>query len=103
MDHQEIDETARLARLALAGPELQAAAGAVARMLDHFAAMREADADEAAFGGPLSSLPFYFQENAAGIAPRLDNPASPDPLLAEALLANAGGRDGSFFVVPNVL
>jgi aspartyl-tRNA(Asn)/glutamyl-tRNA(Gln) amidotransferase subunit C len=71
-------------------------------MLEYFAAMQAADKDQAFDAGSgISGLSAvsrtvssdYFRSDAG------DAGGSPD----ESLLDNAGGRDGRFLVIPNVL
>jgi aspartyl-tRNA(Asn)/glutamyl-tRNA(Gln) amidotransferase subunit C len=106
MDKKELEETAELAHLNVSPDELAAAQGAFEQMLGFFAAMQGADNDPA-----LGEAGSVAQGQAAGAA--LVNSAhfrgdqAPTDLntgsVREKLLANAGGRDGNFIVIPNVL
>jgi aspartyl-tRNA(Asn)/glutamyl-tRNA(Gln) amidotransferase subunit C len=101
MNIEDLKETAALAHLNLGEAELEAAFPAFEQMLGFFAAMQAADGDEAAFpvpvGGsaglsrPVDSGFFRSDVDSSGVAG------------ASGLLDNAGERDGSFVVVPNVL
>ncbi len=101
MIQDDLRTTARLAHLDLSEAEVSAALGDFEVMLGYFAAMRAADTDEAAFGGPLSGLSLSAKDNPAGNRLRDDNTAP--SILSEALLASAPEREGRYLVVPNVL
>jgi aspartyl-tRNA(Asn)/glutamyl-tRNA(Gln) amidotransferase subunit C len=105
MNIEDLKETAALAHLNLGEAELEAAFPAFEQMLGFFTAMQAADKDEAAFPVPIGgsaglSHPVesgFFRHDAG-------NPgASSGADTASGLLDNAGERDGSFVVVPNVL
>lgn len=93
--------TAALAHLDLKEEELAAALPAFERMLAYFSAMREADTDEAAFGGPISSLEPTSHVFSVGNNTRPDNNNNSN--LANALLNQAGELESCYLVVPNVL
>jgi aspartyl-tRNA(Asn)/glutamyl-tRNA(Gln) amidotransferase subunit C len=98
MNIEDLKETAALAHLNLEEAELQAAFPAFEQMLGFFAAMQAADGDEAAF--PAADRP------SAGASVESDffrADGSPSSENQDKLLNNAGGRDGRFIVVPNVL
>ncbi|MDR2494736.1 MAG: aspartyl/glutamyl-tRNA amidotransferase subunit C [Spirochaetaceae bacterium] len=109
MTIEDLQETARLARLSMDDDALAAAFPAFERMLGFFAVMQEADRDAAAFPDfSLETAGFrdservpsdYFREDGDGA---LFAPASLAS-LQEAMLDNAGARDGGFVVIPNVL
>ncbi|MDR2245608.1 MAG: aspartyl/glutamyl-tRNA amidotransferase subunit C [Treponema sp.] len=105
MNIEDLKETAALAHLNLGEAELEAAFPAFEQMLGFFAAMQAADEDEAAFPVPIGgstglSHPVesgFFRPD-AGNAGVLSGAGT-----VSGLLDNAGERDGSFVVVPNVL
>jgi aspartyl-tRNA(Asn)/glutamyl-tRNA(Gln) amidotransferase subunit C len=100
MKIDDLKETAALAHLNMDEKELAGAFPAFEQMLGYFAAMQAADKDMDALAPAASSRAVssgYF---------RLDNNSdtnSIDTNSNEALLDNAGERDGRFLVVPNVL
>ena len=106
IDLQELTTTARLAHLNVSKDELAAALPAFEQMIGFFSAMEEADNDTAFSQqddvSPLTSTHFvgaeHFRkdESEAGVAVY-------PPYLNEKMLNNAGKRDGSFIVIPNVL
>jgi len=92
--------TAHLAHLDLSEEAVRASLPEFERMLGYFAAMREADTDEAAFGGALPNIPSTrLVSEADGM--RQDN-ANSSP-HADALLKGASELEGRYLVVPNVL
>ena len=109
IDLQELTTTAQLARLNVSKDELIAALPAFEQMIDFFAAMEEADKDTAFSQQdevfPLTSTHMvgaeYFRndESEAGVDPKQKE----QPGINEKMLNNAGKRDGSFIVIPNVL
>jgi aspartyl-tRNA(Asn)/glutamyl-tRNA(Gln) amidotransferase subunit C len=123
MDLQELEETAQLAHLNMStsggagnalGNELAAALPAFEQMLGFFAAMQGADTDPAfAADAPSPALSAgqaagarlvkadHFRTDLAAVS----TAAAADALLEqnEKILNNAGGRDGRFIVIPNVL
>ena len=101
MIKDDLQATAALAHLDLKEDELSAALPAFERMLTYFSAMREADTDEAAFGGPIGDLEPTSHVFSAGNTTRPDN-TNPSN-LAEALLDGAGELESRYIVVPNVL
>jgi len=119
MIKEDLKATADLAHLDLGEAELDAALPAFEQMLGYFAAMRAADADEAAFG--IASSSSDLSRQAAIGRFRADAPANNNNFannnpennpsnnsnglsgLADVLLNAAGERDGRFVVVPNVL
>jgi len=103
MTIDDLKETAALARLNLDENELAAALPVFEQMLEYFAVMEAAGGDRAAFPEGLVSPP-TVQARLSGAtepaAPLKNNACSgPD----EALLRNAGEREGRFFVIPRVL
>jgi aspartyl-tRNA(Asn)/glutamyl-tRNA(Gln) amidotransferase subunit C len=111
MTIEDLRETAALAHLNLDEGELSAAFPAFEEMLGFFALMRAAD-------GATSPGPSPAESPAAGISAaarivssgwfRGDGSARDgDPIrgedTVEQMLNSAGGRDGRFVVVPNVL
>ncbi|MDR2371405.1 MAG: aspartyl/glutamyl-tRNA amidotransferase subunit C [Treponema sp.] len=112
MKIEDLRETAALARLNMDEKELAAAFPAFEQMLEYFAAMQAADRDGAGAagsgvsggGGALSGLSAVSKTVASAYF-RPDDAAGPagDSDLNERLLDNAGGRDGRFLVIPNVL
>ena len=114
MTREELQATARLARLPLGDDEADAALPAFERMLEHFAAMAAADGDEAAFGAPIRDLGTGTSGLRLPGAMRHDRPANsnqnnarhnPNPLnnLASELMNRAPESENGFFVLPNVL
>jgi aspartyl-tRNA(Asn)/glutamyl-tRNA(Gln) amidotransferase subunit C len=127
MEISDLRATADLAHLNLAESELAAAFPAFEQMLAFFAAMQAADEDKDAFPVPISGLsrtaravsPDHFRLDTANSPENRSPDASNDPdkghnlsnndgsfdnmLRDNALLDNAGERDGRFIVVPNVL
>ncbi len=101
MIKDDLTATAALAHLDLKEEELEAALPAFERMLAYFSAMREADADEAAFGGPVSSLEPTSHVFFAGNNTRSDNNNPSN--LANAMLDQASELESRYLVVPNVL
>lgn len=100
--------TAALAHLDLSEDELAAALPAFGRMLAYFSAMREADADEAAFGCPVSSLEptshvFFSGNNTRSDNNPNNNTNPPNSNPADPLLNQAPELESRYFVVPNVL
>ncbi len=92
--------TAHLAHLDLSEAAVQASLPEFERMLGYFAAMREADTDKAAFGGPLPEL---SSNNLASNRNQLRQDAAKPSTLADALLKGANELEGRYLVVPNVL
>jgi aspartyl-tRNA(Asn)/glutamyl-tRNA(Gln) amidotransferase subunit C len=107
MNIEDLRETAALARLNMDEKELAAAFPAFEQMLEYFAAMQAADRDGAAGSGrdgALSGLSAVSKTVASGYFRPDDTAGSPDDSgLNERLLDKAGGRDGRFLVIPNVL
>lgn len=114
MVKDDLQATASLAHLDLCEDELASALPAFERMLTYFSAMREADSDEAAFGGPIADLEPTSHVFSAGNLLRADNnpnnnnnnpenplknPSNP----ADALLELAPELEARYLVVPNVL
>lgn len=108
----DLQATASLAHLDLTEAELASAQPAFERMLSYFSAMREADTDEAAFGGPIADLEPTTHVFSAGNTTRPDNnpnnnnrnnafPDNSNP--ADALLNLAPELESRYIVVPNVL
>ncbi|MDR2729845.1 MAG: aspartyl/glutamyl-tRNA amidotransferase subunit C [Treponema sp.] len=97
MEIKDLQETAALARLNLSDDELKSAYGAFEEMLDFFAAMQEAGSDGAADGANAAS-----KQVSSGFF-RTDKAAAVTIAHGEELLQQAGERDGSFIVIPNVL
>jgi aspartyl-tRNA(Asn)/glutamyl-tRNA(Gln) amidotransferase subunit C len=99
MDQRELEETAALARLNISKEELAAALPAFEQMLGFFAVMQDAPdpaagiASGQAAGARLVSSGHFRGDAAPGGA----------AVSREALLNNAGDRDGAFIVIPNVL
>lgn len=104
-----LEETARLAHLRADRHELAAALPAFEQMLGFFAAMAGADNDPAfaagadgaaagqAAGALLAGADHFRGDAVCG----LNNGPGAD--LGEAMLNNAGERDGRFIVIPSVL
>jgi len=92
--------TAHLAHLDLSEEAVHASLPEFERMLGYFAAMREADTDEAAFGGPLPELSSAKQASTGKV---LRQDSSNPSTLADALLKGAVELEGRYLVVPNVL
>jgi len=92
--------TAHLAHLDLSEEAVQASLPEFERMLGYFAAMREADTDEAAFGGPLPDLPDNKQVSGSN---EFRQDTAKHSALADALLKGATELEGRYLVVPNVL
>ncbi|MDR2053639.1 MAG: aspartyl/glutamyl-tRNA amidotransferase subunit C [Treponema sp.] len=107
MNIEDLKETAALAHLNLEEAELEAAFPAFEQMLGFFAAMQAADKDDAAFPVPVGGNAGLSPPVESGFfRPDADNPdaaGSSGADTASGLLDNAGERDGSFVVVPNVL
>jgi len=70
-------------------------------MLAYFSAMRDADTDEAAFGGSVSSFEPTSHVFFAGNNTRADNNNPSN--LADELLNQASELESRYLVVPNVL
>jgi aspartyl-tRNA(Asn)/glutamyl-tRNA(Gln) amidotransferase subunit C len=101
MNIEDLKETAALAHLNLEEAELEAAFPAFEQMLGFFAAMQAADKDEAAFPVPIGGSAGLSHPVESGFfRPDVDKSGAG---TASGLLDNAGERDGSFVVVPNVL
>jgi aspartyl-tRNA(Asn)/glutamyl-tRNA(Gln) amidotransferase subunit C len=112
MVKDDLQATASLAHLDLSEAELSAALPAFERMLTYFSAMREADSDEAAFGGPIADLEPTSHVFSAGNVLRPDNnpnnntnnnPPNSNSNPADALLNQAPELESRYLVVPNVL
>ncbi|MFA6504721.1 MAG: aspartyl/glutamyl-tRNA amidotransferase subunit C [Treponemataceae bacterium] len=111
MIKDDLQATASLAHLDLTEAELASALPAFERMLTYFSAMREADTDEAAFGGPIADLEPTSHVFSAGNILRPDNnnnnpnynPLHNNSNPADALLALAPELETRYLVVPNVL
>ncbi|MDR0375198.1 MAG: aspartyl/glutamyl-tRNA amidotransferase subunit C [Treponema sp.] len=114
MNIKDLQETAALAHLNLTDEDLKAAFPAFEQMLGFFAAMQAADDDAEAFPVSIAGLSHqthtvssdFFREDASQDAPfecGAVNDQSERLLDNEALLNNAGERDGRFIVIPNVL
>jgi aspartyl-tRNA(Asn)/glutamyl-tRNA(Gln) amidotransferase subunit C len=107
MTIEDLKVTAALAHLNLSDEELAAAFPAFEQMLGYFAAMQAADNDPALQGsggedsiaGKAQLTSAYFRlDQGLEDAGRNDTAG-----LSEAMLDNAGIRDGRFVVIPNVL
>ena len=101
MDIEDLKVTAALAHLNLEQKELEAAFPAFEQVLGFFAAMQAADGDTESFPpgeGSGSELPA-----AASSYLRTDILPPADTAGTEAILEQAGDRDGRFVVIPNVL
>lgn len=100
----ELIETAALAHLALDESELEKMLPAFDQMLEYFTIMKNADDDRAAFPNGFNDL-----DNSRAVSPRFfrsdDDTSTTDGSVSnsESLLNNAGGRDGRFIVIPNIL
>ena len=109
MDRKDLQETAALAHLNLTEEELDTAFPAFEQMLGFFAAMQAADNDREAFSAPAAGLSQEIYVAAAPVSQdffRKDaalNAGAYNAALNEALLDNAGERDGRFVLIPNVL
>jgi aspartyl-tRNA(Asn)/glutamyl-tRNA(Gln) amidotransferase subunit C len=109
MEIADLQETASLAHIQLDEKELNSTLAAFEQMLGFFAAMQAADADSQAFAAPIAASAegmaassrmvkaVYFRQDALSSGERHEGN------LAEAMLAQAGERDGRFLVIPNVL
>ena len=100
MELNDFHFTADLARLGMSAQELQEFFPSFEQMISLFDTMQAADADSAfqAVSGPCVKAgrpESFFRADA-------DTPKS-DEALTEAMLAQAGERDGRFVVIPNVL
>jgi aspartyl-tRNA(Asn)/glutamyl-tRNA(Gln) amidotransferase subunit C len=107
MTIEDLKVTAALAHLNLSDGELASAYPAFEQMLGYFAAMQAADNDPALRGAG-------GEDNIAGKAQVTPDCFRPDrgpeddgcidaAASGEAMLGNAGDRDGRFVVIPNVL
>ncbi|MDR1505853.1 MAG: aspartyl/glutamyl-tRNA amidotransferase subunit C [Treponema sp.] len=94
MDQKVLEETAELAHLNITKDELAAALPAFEQMLGFFAVMQGADAGAA---GQAAGRMLVKSDHFRGDAP------AGQEVSREDLLNNAGERDGSFIVIPNVL
>ncbi|MDR2446504.1 MAG: aspartyl/glutamyl-tRNA amidotransferase subunit C [Treponema sp.] len=113
MNIKDLQETAALAHLNLTDEELKAAFPAFEQMLGFFAAMQAADNDSEAFSISIAGLSHqthtvssdFFREDALqDVFSKGSAKDQGERLLDnEALLNNAGERDGRFIVIPNVL
>jgi aspartyl-tRNA(Asn)/glutamyl-tRNA(Gln) amidotransferase subunit C len=113
MNIKDLQETAALAHLNLTDGELTAAFPAFEQMLGFFAAMQSADNDTEAFSVSIAGLSHqthtvssdFFREDILQDAPFESAARDKNEKLLEneALLNNAGERDGRFVVIPNVL
>jgi aspartyl-tRNA(Asn)/glutamyl-tRNA(Gln) amidotransferase subunit C len=111
MKIEDLQETVQLAHLTMDEQELSAAFPAFEQMLGFFAAMQSADEDTEAFpagsgdsclsGGSLTVASHHFRQDNPGNT--LNYTQNLPQNLNEHLLNNAGERDGSFVVIPNVL
>jgi aspartyl-tRNA(Asn)/glutamyl-tRNA(Gln) amidotransferase subunit C len=114
MTIEDLKETAALARLNLSEEELTASFPAFEQMLGFFAAMQAADEDKESFPAGMSGakdVPSVSVQSSShsrivsSVHFRADNLPNPsgDAVEPEAMLNNAGERDGRFVVIPNVL
>jgi aspartyl-tRNA(Asn)/glutamyl-tRNA(Gln) amidotransferase subunit C len=114
MTIEDLKETAALAHLNLSEEELAASFPAFEQMLGFFAAMQAADEDSESFPASMSGskdVPSVSVESVPHSRAvmsthfRADNLPNPfeDAVEPEAMLDNAGERDGRFVVIPNVL
>ncbi|MDR2096319.1 MAG: aspartyl/glutamyl-tRNA amidotransferase subunit C [Treponema sp.] len=113
MTIEDLKETAALAHLNLSEEELAASFPAFEQMLGFFAAMQAADEDRESFPAGISGgadVPSVSSESSSHSRSvlsahfRSDNLPNPgDAVEPEAMLDNAGERDGRFVVIPNVL
>ncbi|MDR2783409.1 MAG: aspartyl/glutamyl-tRNA amidotransferase subunit C [Treponema sp.] len=113
MNIKDLQETAALAHLNLTDEELKAAFPAFEQMLGFFAAMQAANNDAEAFSVSIDGLSHqthtvssdFFRKDTVQDAPfeNADKDQSERLLDNEALLNNAGERDGRFIMIPNVL
>ena len=92
MDASELLVTARMARLALSGSDLEKLRGAVEQMLVHFSHMKEIDVE-----GLTPTTHALLREN------RLRDDTAAGTIDADTLLANSPEREERFIVIPNVL
>jgi aspartyl-tRNA(Asn)/glutamyl-tRNA(Gln) amidotransferase subunit C len=100
---QDLRETAALAHLNLREDEFQAFLPAFEEMLAFFTIMQAAEGDEKAFPASVMGLAGSHAEGGTVPSFRADCESPVNAGQGEALLQRAGGRDGSFIVVPNVL
>ena len=103
MHIDDLRETAALAHLNLDEAELAAAFPAFEQMIGFFAAMQAADEDAEAFPHPISGLSSSAQTAVPSSHFRQDRAAPRAEGETGALVGKAGGTDGRFIVVPNVL
>ncbi len=103
MEHDEFTTTLALARLAMSEDETLRARPDFSTMLEYFAAMRDADDDEAAFGSPLAELLPWSRRIENENRSRSDNPENFPANNPFNPLNNAPVNEGPFIAVPNVL
>jgi aspartyl-tRNA(Asn)/glutamyl-tRNA(Gln) amidotransferase subunit C len=105
MDLKELKETAGLAHLNMGDDELAAALPAFEQMLTFFAIMQNSPANgqdgKAADGQAAGARLVRADHFRSDAAPADLNGVSSG--MNENILNNAGGRDGRFIVIPNVL
>jgi aspartyl-tRNA(Asn)/glutamyl-tRNA(Gln) amidotransferase subunit C len=104
MTIEDLKETAALAHLTLDEKELAAMFPAFEQMLEYFSMMQTAEDDKLAFPEGLCSELTDVPNNSRVVNSGFFRPdtvgLSPD---SEKFINNAGGRDGQFIVIPNVL
>jgi aspartyl-tRNA(Asn)/glutamyl-tRNA(Gln) amidotransferase subunit C len=103
VDIEDLQETAALAHLSLREDEFQAFFPAFEEILAFLTIMQAADEDEKAFPASAAGITKSHAEGRNASFFRADCESPVNAGQGEALLQRAGGRDGSFIVVPNVL
>ena len=89
---QEVENVARLARLALTPAEKELFAGQLGHILEHMDQLKKLDTSRVPPTSHVLGFTNVFRED------------EPVPFAkAAALLANAPGREGGFFKVPKVI
>jgi aspartyl-tRNA(Asn)/glutamyl-tRNA(Gln) amidotransferase subunit C len=88
----DVEHVAHLARLGLTADELALLEGQLNNVLDQYAKLAELDTDDIPPTAQTIELEGVLREDVALAS-----------LPVEAVLANAPGRDGDFFVVPAIL
>ncbi|MEI7743231.1 MAG: Asp-tRNA(Asn)/Glu-tRNA(Gln) amidotransferase subunit GatC [Chloroflexota bacterium] len=88
----DVEHVAHLARLGLTAEELTTLEGELNHILDQYARLTELDTDHIPPTAQVIELENILRDDVA-------RPSLPP----EAVLANAPGRDGDFFVVPAIL
>ncbi|MDR0403466.1 MAG: aspartyl/glutamyl-tRNA amidotransferase subunit C [Treponema sp.] len=103
MDQRELEETAGLAHLNVNGEELAAALPAFEQMLGFFAVMQDAAADPSVSTAETAAGQTAVARLVSSGHFRGDAAPEGAAVSGKEILDNAGGRDGAFIVIPNVL